>query len=69
MIRQFWYVFLELALSGVDVNAPWRPWKDFDGAFEESKVMATAFKIYSLETPIYKSINKSANDIDKESIE
>ena len=69
MVRQFWYLFLELSLSGVDQKAAWKPWKDFQGAFEDSRVMATAFKIYSLETPIYTQINKSSTDMDQEQLD
>lgn len=68
-IRQFWSVFLELALQGVDLDQKWEPWKDFEVPFEGNVVVAAAFKVYSLETPIYCAINKPWTELDEESAE
>ena len=69
MIRQFWLFFLNLSFSGLDLSEPWRPWHDLEKtsnlAFEDNKFIATAFKIYSLESPIYTQMNKSSADMDE----
>ena len=53
----------------MDLDQKWEPWKDFEGPFEGNVVMAAAFKVYSLETPIFWAINKSWTELDEESVE